>query len=239
MRRAVAFSSSRRTPGVWVADGDSRMAEFTGTLLAGQDLPAVTAPLLNGNWTYYNAALAGQQLGGASPSAPGARQATIPETDIETRPRVWANRKVVRTAHWGSGNGARNVISCQGILNDILTGHCDFDACVARILTWRAAKLAAGFNRIVFCTELAYVPTDLATNLVLDAVNDWHRTRWRSYFHALADLRSIPAAQDASNATYFQEAPNGVHGTAALNQLLKVELARAINEAIGLPDPPS
>lgn len=240
-RRALAFSSSRKTPGVWVADGNSIMAgAFLGT---GEDPPAQAAPLVHGSFTYYNAALSGQNVGGAFPSGsasatpPGARQMTIPEPDIPTRPRVWADTLVVTTAHWGPGcNGARNVISMLGALNDIVGGGATAAEGIERIKVYVAAKRQAGFNRIVLSTEIGYLASDTANNAKLDIIRAWlYSSDAIPYYDALADFwGAVPECQDASSATYFQS--DHVHPTAALAALMAVELARAINEATGLEE---
>lgn len=243
MRRAIAFTSARKTPGVWVADGNSIMAG--AFLLTGEDPPAQAAPLVHGNFTYYNAALSGQDVGGPFPSGsasatpPGTRQMTIPEADLGTRPRAWADSFVVKTAHWGPGcNGARNVISMHDILNDVLGGGASADDAIARIKTYVAAKRRAGFNRIVLSTSIGYLPVDTTNNAKLVIIRDWiYSPTSRPWRDSVADYWGrVPECQDATNSTYFQT--DQVHPKAPLAALMGVELARAINEAIGLPDPP-
>lgn len=241
MRRALAFSSSRRTTGAWIADGHSMM-QGAGTVDMAHAPPAVAVPLVNGSFTMTNVAIGGQQIGGAYPSGSAlatpafARQMTIPEVDIPSRARPWADTLIVPTAHWGAGSGARNLISMLGVINDILSGGQNAAQCIARIKAYVGAKRAAGFNRVVLCTDPGYAPGDLATAATLGAVRDWYYSAdGTRYYDALADFwGAVPECRDASDATWFQG--DQTHPNVALSALMAVELARAINEATGLGD---
>ncbi|HVG83520.1 MAG TPA: SGNH/GDSL hydrolase family protein, partial [Vicinamibacterales bacterium] len=121
------------------------------------------------------------------------------------------------------------VVGLEGI-NDIANGSSAADA-VTHMQAWVAARYAAGWHRVVLVSmtpcksKVSEANRTIYNNALVAGEGVW--------FDALADVHTdttIGEANDEDNATYYQD---GVHPTAAGNDILATYVASAIDTAMG------